>query len=97
ATGGWANSLGGWAAPNLAHPWLRHYDPYGIFLDENDAIYIADRSNHRVMKWEQNATVGQWVAGLKVDGDGTHELPLNMPQDIVVDKNGTIYISDGGY
>ncbi|CAF1192952.1 unnamed protein product [Adineta ricciae] len=71
-------------------------DPYGIFLDENDAIYIADRSNFRVIKWEQNSTIGQWAAGLKVDGDATHDLPLNMPQDIVVDKNGTIYISDGG-
>ncbi|UJR19733.1 hypothetical protein I4U23_022867 [Adineta vaga] len=71
-------------------------DPYGIFLDNNDKIYIADRSNHRVVKWEQNATIGQWVAGLTVDGDDTHELPLNMPNDIVVDENGTVYITDAG-
>ncbi|CAF1274257.1 unnamed protein product [Adineta steineri] len=71
-------------------------DPYGIFLDDNDAIYIADRSNHRVVMWKQNATIGQWIAGLKEDEDDTHALPLNMPQDIVVDKNGTVYISDGG-
>ncbi|CAF1463108.1 unnamed protein product [Adineta ricciae] len=70
--------------------------PFGIFLDDNDTIYIADHDNDRIVKWEQNATVGQWVAGVKGDQDGSHQFPLFMPDDIVVDKNGTIYISDGG-
>ncbi|CAF0769457.1 unnamed protein product [Adineta steineri] len=69
-------------------------DPYGIFLDDNDTIYIADRSNHRIIMWEQNATIGQLVAGEA--WESTRSMSLNMPQDVVVDKNGTMYISDGG-
>ncbi|CAF1264280.1 unnamed protein product [Adineta ricciae] len=69
-------------------------DPYGIFLDDNDTIYIADRSNHRIVMWEQNAIMGQWLAGYKEDN--ARSMPLNMPQDLVVDQNGTMHISDGG-
>ncbi|UJR19664.1 hypothetical protein I4U23_022799 [Adineta vaga] len=84
----WGNGFGR-RLDQLAHP-------FGIFLDDNDTIYIADLFNHRIVMWPQNATIGQWVAGLTVDGDDTHELQLNMPRDIIVDKNGTVYISDRG-
>lgn len=69
-------------------------DPYGIFLDDNDAIYIADRSNHRIVIWEQDATIGKFAAGMPWESH--RKMWLNMPQDVVVDKNGTMYISDGG-
>ncbi|CAF1056683.1 unnamed protein product [Adineta steineri] len=70
--------------------------PYGIFLDDNDdTIYIADHDNDRIVMWKQNATIGQWVAGVK-DKDTTEKFSLFMPEDMVVDKNGTIYISDSG-
>ena len=35
-------------------------DPYGIFLDTNDNIYVVDRSNHRIVVWEQSVSMGQW-------------------------------------
>jgi sugar lactone lactonase YvrE len=69
-------------------------DPYGIFLDANDTIYVADRSNHRIVTWEQGASIGQFAAGVKWENN--RKIALNMPQDIVVDKDGTMFISDGG-
>ncbi|CAF1233719.1 unnamed protein product [Rotaria sordida] len=69
-------------------------DPYGIFLDANDTIYVADRSNHRIITWEQGASIGQLAAGVKWENN--RNLLLNMPQDVVVDKDGTMYITDGG-
>ncbi len=69
-------------------------DPYGIFLDANDTIYVADRSNHRIVTWEQGASIGQFAAGVKWESN--RQISLNMPQDLVVDKNGTMYITDGG-
>jgi sugar lactone lactonase YvrE len=69
-------------------------DPYGLFLDVNDTIYIADRSNHRIVTWEQGASIGQLAAG--VTWENNRIILLNMPQDLVVDKDGTMYIADGG-
>jgi sugar lactone lactonase YvrE len=37
--------------------------PYGLFVDENGTIYIADYKNHRIMKWYSGATSGIMVAG----------------------------------
>ncbi|CAM4965823.1 unnamed protein product [Rotaria socialis] len=69
-------------------------DPYGIFLDANDTIYVADRSNHRIVTWKQGDLVGQLAAGVKWDMN--RKMLLNMSQDLVVDHNGTMYIADGG-
>ncbi|CAF3655473.1 unnamed protein product [Rotaria sp. Silwood1] len=69
-------------------------DPYGIFLDTNDTIYVADRSNHRIVTWEQGASIGQLAAGVKWETN--RNMLLNMPQDVVVDRDGTMYITDGG-
>ncbi|CAF1379597.1 unnamed protein product [Adineta ricciae] len=70
--------------------------PMGIFLDNNDNIYITDGNNDRIVRWEQNATIGQWIAGVK--GPNTnHTFPLFIPYDIIVDNNGTVYVTDGGH
>ncbi|CAF0850899.1 unnamed protein product [Didymodactylos carnosus] len=68
--------------------------PFGLFVDENQTIYVTDRYNNRVMKWERDALSGQLVAGGK--RQGTRDDQLNYPTDVVVDQDGTIYISDYG-
>ena len=30
----------------------RLYYPWGIYVDSNQALYIADRSNHRIQRWD---------------------------------------------
>ncbi|CAF4351648.1 unnamed protein product, partial [Rotaria sordida] len=37
--------------------------PHGMFVDYDDAIYIADGANQRVVKWIPGATTGQVVTG----------------------------------
>ncbi|CAF3864712.1 unnamed protein product [Rotaria magnacalcarata] len=53
---------------------------------------IINSKNHRIVKWEPGATAGQIVAGGKGSGNSSDQ--LNHPSDVVVDRDGTIYISD---
>jgi len=37
--------------------------PFGIFVDDNQTVYVADFANHRVVKWNRGASTGELVAG----------------------------------
>ncbi|CAF1292122.1 unnamed protein product, partial [Rotaria sp. Silwood1] len=58
--------------------------PLGLFVDDEQTIYVADTSNHRIMKWKWGATSGQVVAGGNGQESGTHQ--LSNPFDVIVDK-----------
>jgi sugar lactone lactonase YvrE len=66
--------------------------PFGIFVDNNQTVYVADFANHRIVRWGQGKSSGQLVAG--GNGQGNHDDQLYYPSDVVVDQNGTMYISD---
>jgi sugar lactone lactonase YvrE len=66
--------------------------PSGIFVDDNQAVYVADFGNNRIVKWDRGASTGQLVAG--GNGLGHNDNQLYDPDDVVVDRNGTMYISD---
>ncbi|CAF1187919.1 unnamed protein product [Rotaria sordida] len=69
------------------------YYPWGLYVDDNETIYVADYENHRIMKWERNATSGQVVAG--GNGPGNRSDQLNHPYDVIVDKErDRIFICD---
>ena len=34
------------------------FNPRGLFVDDDQTIYIADRSNHRIVEWKSDATSG---------------------------------------
>lgn len=70
------------------------YYPYGIFLDDDSNLYIADEYNHRVVKWDYGSTVGQVVAGGNGEGEGDNQ--LSYPNKITVAKNGTMFICTSG-
>ncbi|CAF1130833.1 unnamed protein product [Adineta steineri] len=57
------------------------YHPWGIFIDNDKSIYIADSSNDRIVKWKLNSNEGQIIA------DG-----LNDPRDIIFDKEHNSFI-----
>ncbi|CAF4253695.1 unnamed protein product, partial [Rotaria magnacalcarata] len=57
---------------------------WGLYVDDEQTIYVADTSNHRIMEWKYRATNGQVVAGGNRQGNGTHQ--LNNPYDVIVDK-----------
>jgi len=68
--------------------------PWGIFVDPNGNIYIADAGNNRVQKWAPNAIRGVTVAGDSTGIAGYAANQLNFPQGVYVDGNGYLYIAD---
>lgn len=65
--------------------------PAKIYIDSTNALYIADRMNHRILKWEQGASEGVIVAG--GIGPGVKPGELWQPTSVTVDKHGTMYIT----
>jgi hypothetical protein len=69
-------------------------NPYQIFIDDNQTIYIADYFNHRILKWFKNSQEGIVVAG--GNGYGEHLNQLKLPHSVIVDQMETMYIVDFG-
>ncbi len=68
---------------------------YGLTLDANGNIYIADSYNHRVIKFpagSSSTTSGTVVAG--GNGAGSGATQLNTPTDVAFDASGNMYVAD---
>ncbi|CAF4005834.1 unnamed protein product [Adineta steineri] len=68
--------------------------PTFIFIDEEQSVYVSDRSNHRVTKWRKDAKEGKVVAGGNDEGGNLSQ--LFKPQGIIVDHLSQIYVADWG-
>ncbi|CAF1220588.1 unnamed protein product, partial [Rotaria magnacalcarata] len=66
--------------------------PTYIFVDRQQNVYVSDRDNHRVMKWNKGAKEGIVVAGGQ--GTGSALTQLYYPNGIFVDTLGTLYVAD---
>ena len=60
------------------------YRPQGLYVDDNQTVYIADELNHRIVEWKSGATSGQVVAGGYGQGNGAHQ--LSEPSDVIIEK-----------
>ncbi|CAF4208319.1 unnamed protein product, partial [Rotaria sordida] len=60
------------------------YSPFGLFVDDDQTIVIADFRNHRIIQWKKGATNGQVVAG--GNGEGNRLDQLDRPTDVLIDK-----------
>ncbi|CAF2153662.1 unnamed protein product, partial [Rotaria magnacalcarata] len=59
--------------------------PRGFFVDDDQTVVIADRSNNSIMQWKNGDTTnGQVVAGGNGEGNGLNQ--LNGPRNVVIDK-----------
>ena len=68
-------------------------NPHGIYIDDDQTIYIADTSNHRIVAWRKNATSGEVVAG--GNGQDNRKYRLNGPRNVITDhRNDFLIISD---
>ncbi|CAM4989258.1 unnamed protein product, partial [Rotaria socialis] len=69
--------------------------PFGLFVDDDQAVVIADFRNHRIMQWKNGDTTnGQVVAGGKGRGNGLHQLYGST--DVLIDKEtDSLIICDG--
>ncbi|MEV4869247.1 NHL repeat-containing protein [Streptomyces syringium] len=74
-----------------------HY-PYGVAVDKNGNLYIADRHNHRIRKVTPNGLIttvaGDGQAGYVSDGGPAVATRLHYPGDVAVDDAGNLYIAD---
>jgi hypothetical protein len=62
-------------------------------IDVDQTIYIADRWNHRILKWKRGAKNGQILVGEFGYGNETNQ--LNQPSDVIIDKeNNSLIICD---
>ncbi|CAF0800202.1 unnamed protein product [Rotaria sp. Silwood1] len=67
--------------------------PYGLYVDDDQTIYVADCQNHRIMEWKSGATNGKVAAGGNGEGNGAHQ--LSFPYDVIIDKESdSLIISD---
>lgn len=72
--------------------------PFGIHMDKEGNLYIADRGNNRIRRVSPDGII------ITVAGDGTHffsgdygpatRSSLAFPTDIVTDDRGNLYIAD---
>ncbi|CAF3787263.1 unnamed protein product [Rotaria sp. Silwood1] len=80
--------------------------PSYLFVDRQQAVYVSDTNNHRVMKWNKGAKEvilnisvnAQWaqkgstVAGGYGNGRATNQ--LNTPMGLCIDEDQTMVIAD---
>ncbi|MCB1204515.1 MAG: NHL repeat-containing protein [Verrucomicrobiae bacterium] len=76
--------------------------PTGIFFDDDGALWVAERDNNRILRFDNAASLGNGAAANGVLGQddfstasgGLGEFKLQDPSDVVVDSQGTLYVSD---
>ncbi len=80
-----------WALPGALK------DPWGLAIDRNDRVYVADTSNHRIQVFTRMGEfLTEWgkkdANGLPVAGTGNGE--FNGPAGLTFDNIGQLYVSD---
>jgi RHS repeat-associated protein len=74
------------------------YLPSGLAFDASGNLYIADSSNHRIRKIDQNGIIttvaGNGREGFGGDGREATSAKLNHPRDVTFDAAGNLYIAD---
>ncbi|MEU1465501.1 NHL repeat-containing protein [Streptomyces sp. NPDC005727] len=89
---GFVSDGGPAVATKLNYPW-------GMAVDGDGNLYIADRYNHRVRKVTPNGIIttvaGNGVAGYIADGGPAVATTLHYPAHVAVDGAGNLYIGDG--
>lgn len=64
--------------------------PYGACIDDDENIYVADCTNHRIVQWNKDATIGKVVAGGQ--GRGNRNDQLSYPTNVIVYKKYDCFI-----
>ena len=66
-------------------------DPWGIAVDSQGFVYVADWGNNRVQKFTGD---GEWLQNF--GAPFPEELRLDHPSDVAVDSEGDVYVADWG-
>lgn len=78
---------------NRGYTFDRLHYPKGLCVDRNRTIFVADSSNHRIMKYRQDSMVGRKISLKNIYGYGPNE--LTEPSNVILDRRSTsLIISD---
>lgn len=74
------NLVASWGEPGTAPGEFQ--TPHGIGVDSKNILYVADRQNHRIQRFDTEGTlIDIW--------EGFHR-----PSDVWIDKNDTVYVAE---
>ncbi|MFZ1794256.1 MAG: flippase activity-associated protein Agl23 [Anaerolineae bacterium] len=93
STGAVVGSWGGFGSRNG-----QLNDPWGITVDKDGNVIVADSFNHRVQKFTADGNV-IWVvgvAGVSAEPGVGKNIQFFGPRDVAVDRNGRLLITDTG-
>ena len=97
-----AGSPGSHGSADGTNSAARFYCPWGLALDTNGSIYVADGLNHTIRKMTPIGT--NWLVttvagapGVTGSRDGTNSAALfNLPSYLGLDNAGNVYVPDTG-
>ncbi|MEL6923353.1 MAG: NHL repeat-containing protein, partial [Bacteroidota bacterium] len=71
--------------------------PYGLTLDNNGDILVADEWNHKIRRVTPDGVVTTVAGDGIIAGDNgpAASASFNFPWDVTVDANGNIFVADG--
>ena len=71
--------------------------PFGITVDKNDNLYVADNYNSKIRKITPSGVVSTIAGGARGDADGTgSNAEFKNPTGICIDSQRNLYISETG-
>jgi DNA-binding beta-propeller fold protein YncE len=95
---GFAFTCGHWSdtgpATSAALAW-----PYGVAVDANGNVLIADTYNHCIRRVDANGNIATAVGtcgsrGFSGDGGPATQATLDRPSGVAVDASGNLFIAD---
>ncbi len=78
--------------------WPDITDPVGVFIDENDAVWVISATLHRLLKYNLDGQL-QYYWGTYGGTNGGFPGGLARPHQLDVADDGTVYVAswDGGW
>jgi sugar lactone lactonase YvrE len=80
------------------------FTPNGVAVSAGGTLYVADGSNHRVLRFDNAAAKGNGAnvdgvlgqANFTTNGVGAGANQMSNPTSLAVDKNGNLYVGERG-
>jgi sugar lactone lactonase YvrE len=92
------NGIGGYSGDDTLAIHAELYMPYGVAVDTNGNVFIADYLNHRIRKVNTAGIIttvaGNGTPGRFGDNGPATDANLNKPNGVAVAADGSIYIAD---